>query len=136
MLVEAAWSIAAGPGPLRGFFLRVKQKRGQHVAAVATARKLAVLIWHMLTNEQDYSWKRPALIAWKKRELELKAGMPSRRGGNAKGPAADYSLRTVRDKERQWLEMAEAEYQKFVGAWREKAPSTRCSGAASEVRRS
>jgi transposase len=133
MLVEAAWSIAAGPGPLRGFFLRVK--RGQHVAAVATARKLAVLIWHMLTKEQDYSWKRPALIAWKQRELELKAGMPSRRGGNAKGPAADYSLRTVRDKERQWLEMAEADYQKFVSTWREKAPS-RCSGAADEVRRS
>jgi transposase len=45
MLVEEAWAAARAPGPLRAFFLRVSAKRGQHVAAVATARKLAVLIW-------------------------------------------------------------------------------------------
>ena len=42
MLVEAAWSAARSPGPLRAFFLRVSARRGQHIAAVATARKLAV----------------------------------------------------------------------------------------------
>ena len=41
MLVEAAWAAARGPGPLRAFFQRVRARRGQHVAAVATARKLA-----------------------------------------------------------------------------------------------
>jgi transposase len=46
MLVEAAWAAARAPGPLRAFFLRVRSRRGQHVAAVATARKMAVLIWH------------------------------------------------------------------------------------------
>jgi transposase len=44
MLVEAAWPAARAPGPVRAFFLRVRARRGQHVAAVATARKLAVLI--------------------------------------------------------------------------------------------
>ena len=39
MLVEAAWAAAQAPGPLRAFFLRVRSRRGQHVAAVATARK-------------------------------------------------------------------------------------------------
>ena len=38
---------------LRAFFLRVRARRGQHVAAVATARKLAVLIWHLLTQRRE-----------------------------------------------------------------------------------
>jgi hypothetical protein len=74
MLVEAAWSIATQPGPLRAFFARIKERRGRRVAVVATARKLAVLIWHLLTKEEDYAWTRPALMQWKLRELELRAG--------------------------------------------------------------
>jgi transposase len=135
MLVEAAWSIATQPGPLRAFFNRVKERRGQQIAAVATARKLAVLIWHLLTNEEDYAWTRPALMQWKIRELELKAGHGSRRGGNKPGPARDYSLKTVRDKEREWLGLAESDYRRFVSAWKEKPPARR-PGAAKEVRRS
>ena len=49
MLVEAAWAAARAPGPLRAFFLRVRAKRGQHVAAVATARKLSVPMLHRRT---------------------------------------------------------------------------------------
>lgn len=41
MLVEAAWAAAKAPGPLRAFFLRVRARRGEQIAAVATARKLA-----------------------------------------------------------------------------------------------
>ena len=37
LLVEAAWAAARAPGPLRAFFLRARARRGQHVAAVATA---------------------------------------------------------------------------------------------------
>ena len=54
MLVEAAWSITTQPGPLRAFFNRIKEKRGKQVAAIATARKLAVLIWHMLSKQENY----------------------------------------------------------------------------------
>jgi len=122
MLVETIWSIANMPGPLRAFFLRVSAKRGKQVAAIATARKLTVLIWHMLTKGQDYAWVRPALLQWKFRELELKAGNPSRRGGNRPGPAREYSLQTVRDKERAWLGMAEDEYRRFVASWKPKPP--------------
>ena len=46
MLVEAAWAAAKAPGPLRSFFLRIRARRGHQVAAVAVARKLAVLCWH------------------------------------------------------------------------------------------
>ena len=53
LLVEAAWAASKTSGPLRAFFLRIRAKRGHQVAAVATARKLTVLIWHMLTKQQD-----------------------------------------------------------------------------------
>ena len=44
MLVEAAWVTAKTPGPLRAFFLCIRGRRGEQIAAVATARKLAVLV--------------------------------------------------------------------------------------------
>lgn len=90
MLVEAAWASARAPGPLRAFFLRVRAKRGQHVAAVATARKLAVLIWHLLHKKENYAWARPSLQARKIRKLELKAGHPAKRG--QKGSAHAYNI--------------------------------------------
>lgn len=76
----------------------------------------------MLTKGEDYAWTRPALMQWKQRELELKAGHASRRGGNKRGPACDYSLKTVRDKERAWLGMAKKEYRRCAGACKMKPP--------------
>jgi transposase len=134
MLVEAAWAAAATSGPLRAFFLRIKDKRGQQVAAVATARKMAVLIWHLLRKQEDYAWARPALVEAKRRQLELKAGQPSRRGGNKPGPARDYSIKALREKERAWVEQAEKAYQRFVAAWSER-PKARRTDAATEERR-
>jgi transposase len=125
MLVEAAWAVATGPGPLRAFFIRIRQRRGDQVAAVATARKLAVLTWHLLSKGTDYAWARPALVAWKRRKLELQSGEPSHRGGNKPGPASEYSLRDVRDREREWLGMAEEEYRQFVSAWQTQPPPGR-----------
>src|SRR6476646_2767024 len=80
MLVEAAWAASKAPGPLRSFFLRIRARRGHQVAAVAVARKLAVLCWHLLTKEVDYQWARPALVANKIRAMELQAGQPARKG--------------------------------------------------------
>jgi transposase len=135
MLVEAAWVISGAPGPLRAFFIRIRDKRGKHVAAVATARKLAVIIWHILSKDEDYTWNRPALLQWKLRKLELKAGHPSRRGGRQKGSAAAYSNKSVRDSERETIANAEDEYRRFVATWKQQSPKGR-SGATKEVRRS
>lgn len=63
MLVEAAWAAARSPGPLRAFYQRIAARRGKHIAAVATARKLTMILWHMLNKETDYIWVRPALLA-------------------------------------------------------------------------
>ncbi len=87
LLVEAAWQTVRGPGPLHAFYERVRGKRGNHIAAVAVARKLAVIIWHLLTKGEDYSWVRPSLHAKKIRDLELRAGHPPRRGQNGSGGA-------------------------------------------------
>ena len=62
MLIEAAWSAASVPGPLRAFFLRIKDRKGMNVAAVATARKIAGLIWQLLTKDAPYRWRgQPSL---------------------------------------------------------------------------
>jgi transposase len=135
MLVEAAWVISGVPGPLRAFFMRIRNKRGKSVAAVATARKLAVIVWHMLSKDEDYTWSRPALLQWKLRHLELAAGYPSRRGGKQKGTAAAYSHKAVREAEREMVGQAEEAYRRFVATWKRRVPKG-CSGAANEVRRS
>jgi hypothetical protein len=79
MLVEAAWISIRLPGPLRAFGERVRARRGAQIAAVAVARKLVVLCWHLLTKDQDYAFARPSLTRQKTRRLELLAGAPSRR---------------------------------------------------------
>jgi transposase len=132
MLVEAAWAAARAPGPLRAFFLRVRARRGQHVAAVATARKLAVLIWHLLRKGESYLWARPALHAKKVRGLELKAGHKPSRG--QKGAAHAYNIRSHREQERRWVEQAETAYARFVAGWNPRGPKVR-TGAAKEARR-
>ena len=110
----------------------MQSRRGQHVAAVATARKLAILIWHLLTKNENCLWTRPALHARKLRDLELKAGYKPARG--QKGTAHAYNLQRQRDQERRWVEQAETAYTRFVAGWNVKGPKAR-TGAAKEERR-
>jgi transposase len=136
MLVEAAWAAARTPGPLRAFSLRVRARRGQHVAAVATARKLAILVWHLLTKNESYLLARPALHARKLRDLELKAGHKPARG--RKGAAHAYNISSYREQERRFVEQAEAAYTRFVAGWNPRGPKPAAkarTGAANEERR-
>ena len=128
MLVEAAWVAAKIPGPLRAFFERVRARRGMQIAVVATARKLAVLCWHLITRGEDYACQRPSLTEKKLRALELRAEMPSRRG--QKGKAAAYSLKEVRRRENELAEQAEQAYRQLVADWQAKAPAKRTGVAA------
>jgi len=132
MLVEAAWVAAKTPGPLRAFFVRVRGRRGHQIAAVATARKLAVLTWHLLTKQQDYAWARPSLTEQKRRALELRAGQPAERG--RRGRAHAYNLTTLRTRERAIGEQAERAYQTLVTHWRPQR-SKRGTGATKAARR-
>jgi transposase len=133
MLVEAAWVAAKIPGPLRAFYERVRARRGMQIAVVATARKLAVLCWHLVVGGEDYAYGRPSLLAQKLRALELRAGMPSRRG--QRGSTHAYNLKEVRARERALSEQAEHAYRQMVADWRAKAPAKRAgTGAATGVR--
>jgi transposase len=121
MLVEAAWAASKAPGPLRAFYQRLRARRGMQVAAVATARKLAVLCWHLMIKGEDYAFALPSLIAHKRRKLELRAGLPAARG--RKGNSAAYSLKTVRAAERDLAGQAEAAYRTMVAAWQPTRPT-------------
>jgi len=133
MLVEAAWSASKAPGPLRAFYQRVRARRGMQVAAVATARKLAVLCWHLTIKGEDYAFALPSLIAHKQRKLELRAGAAPARGH--KGQAARYALAAVRAAERDLAAQSEAAYRTMVAAWQPARPQRKnATGAAASKR--
>src|SRR3954463_354492 len=117
VLVEAAWSASRAPGPLRAFYQRIKARRGFPTAIVATARKLTVLAWHLVTKDQDYAFARPSLVSHKRRKFELSAGAPSRRG-NYGLPGAAYNDKQRRNEEKLAVEKAEHAYKVFVAHWR------------------
>jgi transposase len=122
MLVEAAFSAARAPGPLRAFSNRIKSRRGFQVATVATARKLTVLCWHLVTRNQDYAFARPSLNAHKRRKLELAAGATSRRGPSA-GPSRNYHLKQLRDAEKAIVKHQEPAYEVLVAHWQPQRPA-------------
>jgi transposase len=120
MLGEAAWKVTLTPGPLRAFFERVRARRGNQVAATATARKLVVLFWCLLTREQDYAFGRPAMTRNKIRKLELLAGAPPQKGRHG---IAGGKSKAVFDAERELSRQAEAAYRRLVNDWHATGPS-------------
>ncbi|WP_367226947.1 IS110 family transposase [Mesorhizobium sp.] len=130
MLVEAAWAAARSPGPLRAFCKRIASRRGKHIAAVATARKLAKIIWHMLSKNADYIWARPALLARKFRSVELRAGLPTSHA--RRGTAFDYNIPAKRAEERSRVEKAEAAYAAETSRWRTRPERQKAVEKAAE----
>jgi transposase len=126
MLGEVAWKVTLTPGPLRAFFQRVRARRGPQIAATATARKLVVLFWHLLTSQQDYAFGRPAMTRNKIRRLELLAGARSQKG--RKGIAGGKS-KAVFDAERELSRQAEAAYRRLVSDWQATGPPKAGAGA-------
>ena len=124
VLVEAAWSASRAPGPLRAFYQRVRARRGFPKAVVATARKMTVLAWHLVTKDQDYAFARPGLVSHKRRKLELAAGAESRRG-NYREPGAAYNDKQRRNEERVAVEKAERAYEVLVAHWQTRPPATK-----------
>jgi transposase len=119
VLVEAAWSAAKAPGPLRAFAQRTAARRGRHVATVAVARKLAVLAWHLLTRSEDYAFQRPSLVRRKLRALERQAGAPRAKPG----PKANPVWTTVSDESEKRLALqAEIAYRRFAADWQAAGP--------------
>jgi hypothetical protein len=73
------------PGPLGVFFRRQAKRKNHNVAVVATARKLVVIAWHLLTKNEPYRYAQPRSTETKLARLRVKATGQKRRGGTAKG---------------------------------------------------
>ncbi len=124
-LVEAAWSVVQQPGPLHAFYERIRARRGNKIAVVACARKLAVLFWCLLSRGQDYAHQQPSLTAKKLRLLEIRAGAPTLKGTNTGTWATRQRMRTA---ERELAQQAEASYKRTVSDW--QAAAAKKTGAS------
>lgn len=92
ILIQAAQHVAAHPGPLGVFFRRLLKKKNRNVAVVATARKLVVVAYHMLKNNEPYRYAQPAATQNKLARLRVKATGKRRTTGPKKGcaPSPNY----------------------------------------------
>jgi transposase len=130
-LVEAAWSVVLQPGPLHAFYDRTRARRGHGKAIVATARKLAILFWCMLTRGEDYAHQQPSLTKKKLRRLELTAGAPK----YAEAARGIWSTNlAIRQAERELAEQAEASYKRMVKDQQAGAPARKVGASATPER--
>jgi transposase len=109
-LVEACWSTVRQPGPIAGFYQRIRARRGHSIAIVASARKLACLFWCLLTRGEDYAFAQPSLTQKKMRRLELQAGAPRWQGGRHVWSTND----AMRDAERALALQAQRAYERTI----------------------
>jgi transposase len=100
MLIQAAQHVRLHPGPLGVFFRRLAKKKNANVAVVATARKLVVIAWQMLTKNEPYRYAQPKATERKLQRLRVKATGKKRRSGPAagtpRGQAPEQPQRKVR----------------------------------------
>jgi len=126
-LVEASWSVVRQPGPIAGFYARIRARRGHQVAIVAAARKLACLFWCLLTRAEDYAFAQPSLTKKKLRRLELMAGAP--RGQGKRGVWSTNAA--MREAERALALQAQRAYERTVLDWQQQKGAGATKGRAS-----
>lgn len=117
LLIEAATAAVRVPGPLQGFYLRLRRKKCHNVAIVAVARKMVHIIWHMLTNKEPYRYAPPVQTHEKIRKVEILAGSPKRKTGPRKGQPSKGGRAAYLEKRSSGWEMAklaQAQYEEMV----------------------
>jgi transposase len=103
--VEAAHQLVRVPGPFHAFFVRLRRRKAYNVAITAVARKLVVLVWHMLTKNEDYRYASPDLTREKLNRLHRLAT----------GKRAPRTPRkTTTGGRHQFAAEAQAEYERFL----------------------
>jgi transposase len=127
-LVEACWSTVRQPGPIAGFYQRIKARRGHSIAIVASARKLACLFWCLLTRDEDYAFAQPSLTKKKMRRLELTAGATRWQGGHGIWSTNE----AMRDAERDLALQAQRAYERTVKDWQQTKGASATPGRASK----
>jgi transposase len=85
LLVQAAQHLAHYRGPLGQTMRRIVKRKNRNVAVVACARKLAVLLWHVLSSGEPFRYAEPTTLQAKYARLRVRATGQRRRGGIRKG---------------------------------------------------
>lgn len=85
LLVQAAQHLGQYRGPLGQTMRRIIQRKNRSVAVVACARKLAVLLWHVLSSGEPFRYAPAKSLEAKYLRLRMRATGRRRRGGVAKG---------------------------------------------------
>jgi transposase len=126
-LVEACWTTVRQPGPIAGFYQRVRTRRGHSIAIVASARKLACLFWCLLSRGEDYAFAQPSLTKKKMRRLELQAGAPRWQGGRSVWSTND----AMRHAERELALQAQRAYERIIQDRQTQTGASATAGRAS-----
>jgi transposase len=85
LLVQAAQHLGQYRGPLGQTMRKIVKRKNRKVAVVACARKLAVLVWHVLTSGEPFRYAPPKSLQAKYSRLRVRATGQRRRGGILKG---------------------------------------------------
>jgi transposase len=104
--VEVAHQLVKAPGPFHAFFERLRRRKPYNVAITAVARKLVVLVWHMLTHGEDYRYAPPARTRQKLNALhKLATGLPTPRTPRAAHAVSSDDHQAARDAEARYHAM-------------------------------
>jgi hypothetical protein len=98
LLVQAAQHLGQYRGPLGQTMRKIIQRKNRSVAVVACARKLAVLLWHVLSTGEPFRYALPKSLKAKYSRLRVRATNQRGRGGVAKGTprSARYGMGRTR----------------------------------------
>ena len=121
LLVEAAHCAVRCAGPLQAFYRRIRARKGTNVAVVAAARKLTVILWHMLTEGEPYRYAPQRTTHEKLMRMHYHATGQRAKGGVPKGsPRSPHygtgqRARQVRARaDRQRLQAAQNDYERRI----------------------
>lgn len=74
MTVQAANQfVRSSSSPIQGWYQRLKARKGHNRAIIAVARKLVVLVWHLLTKSEGYRYVQPSRHKFKLDQLRWRA---------------------------------------------------------------
>jgi transposase len=85
LLVQAAQHLGIYRGPLGQTMRNIIRRKNRKVAVVACARKLAVLVWHVLSSREPFRYAIPKTLEAKYARLRVRATGQRRRAGVLKG---------------------------------------------------
>jgi len=112
MLVEAAWSSLVH----QARYAHSSSGSGTHGANMSLRwqrAQAAVIIWHILSKDEDYTWNRPHSCMEAPKNSSSKPVIRLAAAVARKDPRR-YSNKSVRDSERETIANAEDEYRRFV----------------------